>query len=459
MAVGATRVDGGEPPEAPPPPGRAENGREHTGETRLIAQAGINILRLGQQGTTPPFLARRNETAEFLDSTSARRSVECHLWLSGFSGQEAWPLIAGELYVPLARLHREDGTHTTFKVVDESGAKLPRLSKSEERDLVLAGVVQVASEVLGHWPDDKTIALLGTIIYGHCHHNSLGLQQNPDCRGLASSEEFMAVLIEAYSRFYLIVPLAPGSDYARRVITYTYDEQPTLDPKRGTWVADIFWPRPIVIADFEVPAVADTRSFHFELTAPDDVAIPAGCGTLEIERPVRHGGPTTVVDNDRSDRRAHFYYDGGGPVSKSVIHAPLRLADTGITLAMRAVTLAASILMAITAGLAWFGHDEVFDLDGIEAWVTVLLVAPALVTAVIAIRSGHGLTSQMSRDSRLTAALPAFGLFIGAVALAARLDIDALRSVLLVGTGASVVACIRLFNERRALRQMMREAS
>lgn len=133
------------------------------------------------------------------------------------------------------------------------------------------------------------------------------------------------------------------------------------------------------------------------------------------------------------------------------IEVPLLLAKTGITFSMRAAVVVATLLSVFAALVSWLGSDSVFESENTEAWVTVLLAAPAVVTAIIAIRSGHGLTSNMTRDARVTAALPAFALFCAAVAIVIHPPGWALRTVWSLVLVAAGVACWRLLNERRVL--------
>jgi hypothetical protein len=422
-----------------------------------LAQVGVNVLRLARERTRPEYLTRRIETAEFVDATTARRSVECHLRLEPFRNVARWPLVAGQLYIPLARLRRNNGSDINFDVTDEAGSVVPTLTRSEERDVVLAGVLQSARQALGSEPKDSTTAVIGYIVFGFDDPDVFERYCHGDDVALVGDTSFQAVLLEAHELAYLIAPLAPGPDYGRRVISYSYDDQPQLQSRERKWLSRLTQPRPVIVADFDVPAVGDCGSYHFELLAPPDLAIPLGCGQLHITKAFSKGPEPPIVEDDRSERRAHFFYDRGGPVERARARAPLQLASTGILFSMRAAIVAAAMLVATATTLAWLRPERAFNDNNIDSWVTVLLAGPAVVTAIIAIRSGHGLTSRMSRDSRLTAAIPAFALYCCAVAVATQPPVFVLRTVWGIGLAATVLGCTRLFNEWRTLRRTKAE--
>lgn len=85
----------------------------------------------------PTWIARRSEALEILDNRVGRRrvSVEVDLGARVWSGVGK---LAGPTLVPLAVLDRNKSS-ANFQVVDESGRKLARLNRSEERRLVFLG--------------------------------------------------------------------------------------------------------------------------------------------------------------------------------------------------------------------------------------------------------------------------------------------------------------------------------
>jgi hypothetical protein len=427
-------------------------GQSH--QSRELAQMGANILRLAREQTSPSFLTRRVESIEFLDASCARRTVKCYLRLDPFGDTNQWPREAGQLYLPLARISRRKDSHGNFDMVDETGGQLARLNKAEERGLVFAGVLKAARTLLQHDPGDQTIGALGAIVLGRQPLEILSRHLNEDDTELLELE-FQAVLLEAHENFYLVAPVTPPADLARRVITYQYDEEIAITPPQRSKAARLFFTRSVFYAKFDTPAVADSQSYHVEVLAPPDLAVPHRRSELRVIKPYQMPDPP-ILDNDRSDRRAHFFYDGGGPVEQARIDALLVLDTTGITFSMRAAAIVASTLTALGAALAWFGPRRVFS-DNIEAWVTLLIAAPAVVTAIIAIRSGHGMTSRLSRGTRLTAALPAFALFCTAVAIVATTSQWILRVVWSFAVSIAVVACIRVISERRTLRRARKE--
>ena len=416
-------------------------------EDELIQQVGANVLRLARSGTQPEIMARRIETVEFLDEARVRRTVECHLRLDAVADAEQWPRVGGQLYVPLTLLPRRSDTGLIVSVFDEAGGRVPRLTTSEERELVLGGVLRNAQQVLGRPPRQRTANYVGLSVLGHRAPAAITAQFHPDDRPLESHSGFVGVLHEAHRLYYVIAALSPAPDFGRRVITFCFHAQPEKEDDPRSRKHRFLRPQPGVIVKLAVPGVGDCISSHVEMLAPDDLAVPAAGAKMDVTKV--GDGLMTVLDDDPSDRRVHFYYDRGGPIGHAMVRVPLMLANSGLAYSMRAAVAVSCLIVACTATASWFGPTSTFD--QVEPWVTVLLVAPAIATAIVAIRSGHGLTSRLSRDTRITAVLPAFVLFWGAVFLVLPLD----RRLWQVIWGAfaivAALAAIRLHSELRTL--------
>jgi hypothetical protein len=432
-------------------------------EDALYAKWGSRILQLALGTDRSRILTRRIDTVECVDASTIRRRVECHINLTSLTSvlgttrqppaESAASPIVGDAevdsyYLPLTRQVRpvadtEVKQNTTFTVVDENGSPLPRLTKSEERELVLSGVLMLAQNVLGRPTLRRTRGLLTNLVTGdYVTPGLLEKMLDPPDRELLDHAEFMAVAKEAYERYFMIVVL-PSDGLRRRVLSYSYDQQPTREAhplltrfilrlKRGVL------PRTGEVLDVAAPSVADCLSYHLEFIAPDDLAIPADDTVMAIEK--ENENPLSVVDDDPSTRRAHFYYEGAHRSDKVAVRVRLMLAKTGLSYSMDAAAIVACLLLIHIVTLSWWGPDDAF-ID-VEAWVTILLAAPAVATAIIAIRSVHRMTSRLSRDKRITVALPAFTLFCAAVVLL----MPPPQSVLgYLRTGSLVVAVLSLW--------------
>lgn len=421
----------------------------------VLNQVGTKLLLMARERTSPGFLMRRFDSVEFIDATTARRTVACHLSLNALREAE-WPLLNDELLIPLARLRRHDSdgsrTRTTLRVSDEGDGPVPTLTSLEERTLVNAGVWQTARHLLRRAPSPDTTARIGAIVLGEAPPDSIQKINTRD-KKLVTDARFRSVLLEAYERFYLIVPLVPG-DYSRRVITYTFDEQPRVDKLTVTW-RRLLKPQPGPVAFFETPSIADCHSYHFELHAPPDVSIPPRCGRLEVRRGFQAVPDTPIPDDDRSERRLHVYFDGAGPIQSAFVKAQLVPTTTGMTVSMSATVFATSLLILLANIVVWTAPQpriESFDRD---ALVTLLLVGPAIATTILAIRSGHELSSRMSWGTKATLILPTLALFAGSLVVTTDPQITwMLKCVWGLALAAAALSISRWTSERLWIRRV-----
>jgi hypothetical protein len=419
-----------------------------TSDDELTQKLGANVLRLARSGTQPAIMTRRIETIEFLDEARVRRTVECHLRLDAVSDPKRWPRVGGQLYVPLTLLPRRSDSGLIVSVLDEAGGRVPRLTTSEERELVLGGVLRNAQQVLGRPPRRHTGDHLGLSVLGHHEPDAVFPQFHPDDSLLTSHSGFVSVLHEAHRLYYVIAALSPAPEFGRRVVTFSFCAQPEKKDDPRSRKHRFLRPQPGVIVELAVPGVGDCLSSHVEMLAPDDLAVPPAGAKMDV-RKVGDPHPMTVLDDDPSDRRVHFFYDRGGPIENAVVRVPLMLANSGLAFSMRAAAAVSCLIVAYVATASWFGPRSTFE--EVEPWVTVLLVAPAIATAIVAIRSGHGLTSRLSRDTRMTAVLPAFVLFWGAVFLVRPHERRAWQVLWGAFAIVAVLAALRLRSELRTL--------
>jgi hypothetical protein len=414
---------------------------------------------VGQMAALDRLVARRFETVEVLDATAARRTVEIHLRLP--HDRAAWPTLQGEHLVALARLRRydEDGftSHTTIDVRDERGAVVPRITRREERDLVLRGVLRYAEAVLGRAADPMTAAAARMVVVGNAPPTIVAA--SPDGEDLFEDPDF-ELLVREVSRHYLLLAPVPTTSPARRVFEFEYEEMPDVQPLVHGLGSRILKARPGIAATFETNGAGDCESFHVEVLAPPDLVIPPGSSRLRLES-ISQGRRTTFVhfDDDRTDRRAHALATGVRALSKGAFHVRFLVQETGQVLALRAATLVAGGLVLMAALAVWFVPPHRLDEIDRSAVTTLLLLTPAVVTTALAVRSRHGLASRMSYGMRITAVAPTLALFGGALALTAKpIHLALARLVWSLGLGLVLVASYRTVNGWYWLKQVASEA-
>lgn len=419
-------------------------------------QVGLNILLMSTYGTQPHFLERRTEVVSFVDSTTASRRVEVHLNLSGLVDPEKFPLLNGEILVPIAAVRRFDdegvARHTAFDVFDERSARLPRLTRYEERELVFFGLVGLAQRVLEHPPSSAAVQVMWSVINGDDGISTLYGNLDDDVQHLVANREFVGFLSEASQNFYLICPLRVPP-YRRRVVTYSYGEQPVFDSGlAGKALKRLVSPQPGVSVTCEAPMAAFASSYHFRMEAPTDVIIPKGCAGFVVRRAFAPLPDDPVVDDDRSDQSAHVFYEGSGPIRRATFTARLLPAETGVVWALRACTLAASLLTFLATWAVWCWSRSTLNAIDRSSLTTSMLLVPAVITTGLAIRSRHGLISRMSYGMKATAAAPTLCLFVGTLCSTIKpINIAVARVSWSFGAAVALLAIVRVMNEVRWL--------
>ena len=430
-------------------------------DPKVRTRVGANILALSTAGTAPHYIERRTETTGFLDAKTAIRQVEVHLRLAGFEDRARFPLIDGCLLLPIAKLrHRADGgrtDHKTFQVRDEAGHRLPRLTMEEERELVFRGLWLTARRVLRHDPSDVATGVLFSVVH-EGGGDALRRSTEPDVERLRNSPRFVGVALDAANLFHLIA-MIPPNDLRRRVVTYEYHEEPAFDDGlAGRAARRVFRSEPGVVVTFETPNADFANSFHFELTAPPDLLIPEGCGQLEVERVFAEAPDPPILDDDRSDLTAHVHYRPVEPITKAEFRARLIPAETGVVWGLRACVVLATALNLLGAAMVWGAPFRTLNQIDRSALATLMLLAPAVVTTALAIRSRHGLTSRMTYGLRATAVVPVIGLFAGTLASSTKpLHLGLARVVWTLSFLACVPMVIRVVSEVSWLRSARKE--
>lgn len=385
-----------------------------------VRQVGANILRLGSV-PDPPFVMRRLEQATAVSRVIWHREVELHLDLTAFGDATQWPRLDGYLLVPLARFGRTpmaiDGKrthrHTAFELVNESGARLPRLTFDEERCLVLAGVLHAARTLLGSEPSAQLREVLKAIVYDREAIASLTAHGKAPGRALAQVPYFMALLKDAFDFFYLVAPLELPTA-RRRVLAFTFQAPVQQEPPEG-FVERVL--KPLVSPDpryhfsTELPGVGFCHSFHFTVHAPEDLRIVKGSAELVV---------TTINvdryrDDDVSESSAHVHCRTDEPVASANFSAVISPRNSGVVLALLGVTLASAFLVLVGLAFVLFADTKAQNSVDRSALISLFLLGPGVVTTALALRTKNSLASQLLYHPKITAVGACVALYVGLI--------------------------------------------
>jgi hypothetical protein len=416
------------------------------------------VLRFAGFRTKPNFLDRRHERVTVIDAQSALREVEVHVRVtpSMTNVTEFPPWRDGRLLVPIARLARFDAqrilVHTPYDLRDENGARVPRLTTRQERGVVTSGIWYHAASAVGGTLTEPVAERLRRIIFRGSSPQSLTLplpDGTPSQQAVAlwGNATFREILIDAHRFFYLLVPVE-RAEPNRRVFTFSYSDNPRFDVDLTRKLTKrLLTPAPGVIVTCEAPGAADCDSYHFELFAPDETFIASA--ELAIHRTGAPKDEDDVALNESvSDRSAHCFWTGFGPLDTSNFRAELAPKTTATTWALRGVTLVTGMLLVTGCALSWSLSASNTDSFDRSALATLLLVAPGVITTVLAVHSHHPLTSKMLYGQRATAICANVALYLAALSLIAKpAPIWLVRGAWTLGVLVGLLCLLRTVNE------------
>jgi hypothetical protein len=244
------------------------------------------------------WVLRRIEKVEFLDDRSVRRQVTIDVELPLHP-----PLSGDQYFLPLALLTKQP--LVGFDIWDESNTSLPILTRWENARIAWSMVVSVAEFGLDATLDEAVVSDIFAIVSAEAWeaerlYNEFIESANPLKKTLTRDEDLRSLLLDLASNFVLMVPITFDAG-ARRIIKFSYVEP--IEFERFTWRQRLGQePAPI---RFDLPAIDEGASFHFEAEAPEGLDIYEG----EIVRlPGGSGGTEErLAYNPERAQRMHLY--------------------------------------------------------------------------------------------------------------------------------------------------------
>jgi hypothetical protein len=409
-----------------------------SGDWQNLGDVGETLLRLTQPGNWYRWLLRRVDSISFPEYHAARRRVEVHVDLDGLGEARESLTVENVLLLPLGRLDRE--VHTSVLLLDESGALVPRLTRNEERALVLAGLQRAASQALRAPLDESTLEVItrvATADLGRRPRSSYSGVPLPWDHGpevlrysipetqrarLAANDGFRLLLNQVHETYFFIAPLDAASS-PRRVLRYEYTEDPQFvhPSEYRRRLAELFMPQPGV--DFSCPAqmAGECDSYHFEVSAPYDLVLCDGGLLTRVEDEAGDESYYLTTDDDASRTSSHIYASFEEVVLSGEFVATLRPYGGGGLVRSAAITSLLPLVFllgGLTAAALHLDHRGwTTDVDPSSSTATILLV-PGILPALLASRSRHSLTTKLTFGTRVTMLLSALLLVPAATSVA-----------------------------------------
>lgn len=303
---------------------------------------------------------RRVEQIEFLDDRSVRRKVSVDIELPSNEPERE---VAGKPMdlVPLALLRKEP--LVGFDLRDENGGTVPLLTRQQNAFVswsLLAAVGEAAARNAGFslpLPLDVLSDLrLLTSERADKAERALKTFKKPrrqDSRPLRKAlmrDEVFSSFAEALADNFLLLVLLEHQPSGRRVLKFSYVEPlpwPLLRPRASLrhtlWLLRVRLGLASVPLDFEVPALNEAASYHFEIEAPRGLMIESA----EI---ADEGSGAALVDvpNPRG-ARVHLYAASTIESSEGIAWIWLRPTVTGLIRISALFTFAVAALLALIA--------------------------------------------------------------------------------------------------------------
>ena len=339
----------------------------------------------------------------------------------------ALPLLRGDVLLPV--LVQDRDVHTRVRCLDASGGSLGRLNFREERTLLAAGLVRLASEVLGR---DVSAEAVAGYVQNRVWRRPTVPDEDDAVRALLRSTVMRQLLEEVEGKHFVVVLVPPAARLVRLVVPERVaDETPVPLHRLDT--------RSEIDLEFDVSQWEGTNvGYHVNVAGPSDVRF-SRVWVLDDDGCPLEG----VKDNDPAPNRLHIYLTNERPpgaTTKPLGRRDPRAGVAGAVVAPRVngVVHVAPILLTATAVL-------VFALAGLYEYVTtnprgtdvetlpsatttVLLAVPALGSSLLAASGKHPLTRRLRAPMRLRLAAAAVLLYAAALSLVVDLsDADSER--------------------------------
>jgi hypothetical protein len=360
------------------------------------------------------WIQRRVESVEFLGDTTVRRRVSVDFEPPDRSNWKFKP----EGVVPLALL--EKTLLVDFDSRDESDTVVPILTSEQNGFLSWSALVSLADSALrrkgGGDLSEPTIQILRTIATGTPEEAENALfeileasLQDKDSATMVDNPLFDQLSSELAGNFLLLIDFGERPEH-RRVIKFSYVEE-LEDPTLIRGILSVLGLRRAVVL-FDVPAVGECRSYHFECQVPDDLEISEAALLVEADDDFRTG--RSVIRGSM----AHMHFNESvPPEAQGTAFVFLNRRTSGF------VRLA-WISSLLTAGALTVFNINVLDQSELPSSSNSILLAIPGILSAIATRPGeHRLATRLFFGARVEVGIS--GLLAYSAAISLTLEIDA----------------------------------
>lgn len=389
-------------------------------------------LVLSMQFTDSGWLHRRVDRVSFLSDTLYRHHVSIDFDVNDASlvrSMRSAAKLPERVLVPLGLMTKR--ALTGFDLRDASGASIPLLTSQETGEAAYQAVSYLGSRVIGPEPlSADTQRVLRTIVSGSpsdargalekwypaAHHTLPAMAQSVR---LMKDDAFKLVVNELVENFIALTPVP--ADEPRQILKYSYvDELPWNTPRR----LDHFFGSSARFT-FPVLAAGTGYSYHFEVSAPED---------LDLRRLALYeaiGEPPVPVPG----KAAHMRVDG----RREQMHVHMALADryashiavVDLVPQRRGLVRSAWIgalyaTAALVAGYLWQRGEHRLQDVNVEALGAALLLIPAIAAVYVSRPGEHGMATRLAFGTRAAAVLAAVAAVLASVTLAVGIEGSAL---------------------------------
>jgi hypothetical protein len=357
-------------------------------ELKVRPQDGLSLvllLKIPEQ-----WIFRRVESVSFVDDSTIRRRVSVDF----APPRDVIPALqmGSETVnvVPLALLKKEPLRN--FDLWDESGKRLSLLTASQNAELSGAALLQYAEFVLATTPPPLVANDLRDIAGPDQDISNAAVERMRAASDSASGVRkqlvqhgaFKGLMEDLLDNFLLLVPVDTGP--SRRVIKFAYDEPFELFPDRTAWdrwVQSLSWSDTAIA--FQVPAITNTASYHFELKPPlgldAETTLVQFAGDEIIE----------LASEGRGHPETHLHVSGVETGRQNEVLVLLRAQYQG----WLRIAAASVVFTAFVLGLGRWRLGAVIDSNIAGSAASLLVAIPGVLTAVLARPGEHALAARL----------------------------------------------------------------
>jgi hypothetical protein len=385
----------------------------------------------------PRWVHRRVETVTFHDDVSLRRRTSVDFTVPNFLKSQH-TRTGGVIYVPLSLLEKrilED-----FDLRDESGAALPMVSRAMNSRLSGEILIQQAVEALRaqslptelHEANRTSLMALAGPTQTDDALDSDAPEAIAQAKLIVSDEIARGFIQELGANFVLLAPIraTPGD---HRVVKFAYDaeyfshselpageEGASLTRRvyerckvKARNALEVFGIAPFSTG-FLVLALADTQSYHVEVSGPDEVGMETWLMRFGTEQ------EPTLLDSSNGSRRVHLHGGSDNPPNSWGLVGVEFFLRPGVVwpVCLLSGITTATLAVGLMAHLWW-------DLPRSGDAAAALIVALPTFFAPAVAPGSHRLVRRMFKGLRSLVFVSALISFVAAASLALNLRHDA----------------------------------